>query len=176
MAYTRELLADARMAAEAALSAARGAAPAEETTEAPMQASAHADDAARASAREPAREPANLFASDAVCMPTTTDRLPAALADAVICMARHTRRLEQALAAADADGAAEAATHRAEALDQLLAAECPPDVLPVLAEVLVAALDKTRELDQTARALRESTRTELRTSSVNTRLARAYTP
>ena len=172
MAYTRELLADARMAAEAALSAARGAAPAEETTEAPMQASAHADDAARASAREPA----NLFASDAVCMPPTTDRLPAALADAVICMARHTRRLEQALAAADADGAAEAATHRAEALDQLLAAECPPDVLPVLAEVLVAALDKTRELDQTARALRESTRTELRTSSVNTRLARAYTP
>lgn len=172
MAYTRELLVDARMAAEAALSAARGAAPAEETTEAPMQASAHASDAAK----ESARESANLFASDAVCMPPTTDRLPAALADAVLCMARHTRRLEQALAAADADGAAEAATHRAEALDQLLAAECPPDVLPVLAEVLVAALDKTRELDQTARALRESTRTELRTSSVNTRLARAYTP
>ncbi len=128
------------------------------------------------SVSESAREPANLLASDRGCVPPATDLLPAAIADAVLCMARHTRRLEQALAAADADGAAEAATHRAEALDQLLAAECPPDVLPVLAEVLVAALDKTRELDQTARALRESTRTELRTSSVNTRLARAYTP
>lgn len=159
MAYTRKVLHEVRMTAEMALSAARDSEPASGNPEALAEA------------------PANTNASDldSGCIPLASERLPAPLADAVICMARHTRRLELSLASADADGAAEAATARAEALDRVLAEPCPPDAVPALAEVLVAALDKTRELDQIARALRESTRTELRTSSVNTRLARAYT-
>lgn len=100
--------------------------------------------------------------------------LPDELAAALRGVAECTGRLKAAIEASDVEGAAKASIARANALGALEVEHWPNASLPVLGRYLFGLLEETRALTDAVSALRESTRSELRSNKNSTRLIRAY--